>query len=147
MWEKQFGSYNSTSVICLRRFIVKNKFTNMALLKMQYILQGNMFVCVFKCSRAPRWRVQSREEMRSQGQTVVKNRTSPKQSLTMLRDKQSIQEVTHESPPHNSHVATLKLRGPPILPWIVYKCYISKRLKRKKSKEVSFCDNCLTLLL
>lgn len=39
----------------------------------------------------------------------------------MLSGKQSIQEVTHESPPHNSHVATLKLRGPPNLPWKVYK--------------------------
>lgn len=41
--------------------------------------------------------------------------------LKMLSDKQSIQEVTHESPPHNSHVAALKLQGPPILPWNVFK--------------------------
>lgn len=79
-------------------------------------------------------RVQSREEMRSQGQTVVKNRLSPQLSPTMLSDKQSIQEVTHESPPHNSHVATLKLRGPPILPWKVYKRYIGKRLKKEEVK-------------
>lgn len=52
----------------------------------------------------------------------------------MLSDKQSIQEVTHESPPHNSHVATLKLQGPPILPWKVYKRYIGKKLKKKKWK-------------
>lgn len=88
------------------------------------------------------YRVQSREEMKSQGQTAVKNRLSPQLSPTMLSDKQSIQEVTHESPPHNSHVATLKLRGPPILAWKVYKHYIGKRLKkRKKSKEMSFGDN------
>lgn len=54
----------------------------------------------------------------------------------MLSDKQSIQEVTHESPPHNSHVATLKLRGPPILPWKVYKRYIGKRFFKKKEKKV-----------
>lgn len=129
-----------------RRFIVKNKLINMALPKIQCVLIRNMFVCVYKCSRSPRWRVQSREEMRSQGQIVVKNRLSPQQSPTMLSDKQSIQEVTHESPPHNSHVATLKLRGPPILPWKVYKRYIGKRLKRKKSKEMSFCDKRSTML-
>ena len=75
---------------------------------------------------------QSREEMRSQGQTVVKHSFSPQLSLTVLRDKQSIQEVTHESPPHNSHVATLKLRGPPIFPWKVYKRYTGKRFNTEK---------------
>lgn len=73
--------------------------------------------------------------MRSQGQTVVKDRLSPQQYPTILSDKQSIQEVTHESPPHNSHVATLKLQGPPIFPWKVYKHYISKTLKRTMSKD------------
>lgn len=77
------------------------------------------------------YREQSREEMRSQGQTVV--RLSPQLSLTILSDKQSIQEVT-QSPPHNSHVATLKLRGPPILPWKVYKRYIGKRLTKEEIK-------------
>lgn len=52
----------------------------------------------------------------------------------MLSDKQSIQEVTHESPPHNSHVATLKLQGPPILPWKLYKRYIGKRLTKEEVK-------------
>lgn len=91
-------------------------------------------------------RVQSREEMRSQGQTSVKKRLSPQLPPTMLSDKQSIQEVTHESPPHNSHVATLKLRGPPILPWKVYKRYNGKRLKRKKSRERSFCPKKCSIL-
>lgn len=80
-------------------------------------------------------RVQSREETRSQGQTGVKKRLSPQPFSMMLQDKQSIQEVTHESPPHNSHVATLKCRGPPILTWKVYKHYMGKRLKRNKSRE------------
>lgn len=74
--------------------------------------------------------------MRSQSQTVVKDRLNPQQSpVQMLSDKQSIQEVTHESPPHNSHVATLKLQGPPILPWKVYKHYISKKLKKGQSQR------------
>lgn len=46
----------------------------------------------------------------------------------LSKNKLSIQEVTHESPPHNSRVATQK--GPLILPWKVYKLYIS--LKKKK---------------
>lgn len=91
-----------------------------------------------KCSCWPRWRERSREETRSQGQTVVRDRLSPQQSPTILSNKQSIQEVTHESPPHNSHVATLKLRGPPIFPWKVYKHYISKKLKRTMSKVNGF---------
>lgn len=73
--------------------------------------------------------------MRSQGQTVVKDGLSPEQPPTILRDKQSIQEVTHESPPHNSHVVTLKLQGPPIFPWKVHKHCIGKKLKRIMSKE------------
>lgn len=72
--------------------------------------------------------------MRSQGQTGGKDRLSPQQPPTGLSDKQSIQEVTHESPPHNSHVATLKLQGPPIFPWKMYKHYISKKLKKDNVK-------------
>lgn len=51
-----------------------------------------------------------------------------KQPTAVQSNKHSIQEVTHESPPHNSHVATLKLQGPPILPWKLYKHYIGKKL-------------------
>lgn len=101
-------------------------------------------VSVSKCSYAPRRRVRSREEIRSQGQTVVKDRFSPQQSPTILSDKQSIQEVTHESPRHNSHVATLKLQGPPNFPWKVYKHCISKKLERTTSKD-SLCNNLLIL--
>lgn len=118
----------------------------MTLSKIQYVPIRNCKNMLFFTTAAvhPNYFRQSaeqrREEMRSQGQTVVKNRLSPQLSLTMLRNKQSIQAVTHESPPHNSHVATLKLRGPPILLWKVYKRYIGKRLKRKRSREMTFCD-------
>lgn len=81
----------------------------------------------------------ARRETRIQGQTLAQIETQPTAvPLRCLVTKQSIQEVTHESPPHNSHVATLKLRGPPILPWKVYKHYIGKRLKRKKRCHFEF---------
>lgn len=51
----------------------------------------------------------------------------------LSKNKLSIQEVTHESPPHNSRVATQK--GPLILPWKVYKLYI--RFKKKKRNNVT----------
>lgn len=83
--------------------------------------------------------VRSREELRSQGQTVVKTNVAQQLSHTALSAKRIILEITQESPPHNSHVATLKLRGPPILPWKVYKLYIGRRLKRNRSVETLCC--------
>lgn len=118
----------------------KNWSRNPTFPKIQSTSSPEKSVSVSKCSCWPRW---SREETTSQGQTVVKDRLSPQQAPTILSDKQSIQEVTHESPPHNSHVATLKLRGPPIFPWKVYKHYISKKLKRTMSKD-SLCISLFT---
>lgn len=124
-------------------FLLKKRSLNMTFPKTKSISSQVKSVSISKCSCSPRWRVRSREKMRSQGQTGVKDRLSPQQSPTILSDKQSIQEVTHESPPHNSHVATLKLRGPPIFPWKVYKHYINKKLKRTMSKD----SLCIILLI
>lgn len=75
-------------------------------------------------------------ERRSQGPPGVRDRLTGVPP-TARSGTRSAREVTHESPPHNSQAATLKLRGPPIFPWNVYKRCISKRLRRTTSKESS----------
>lgn len=75
------------------------------------------------------------EEIRSQGEVAVRMRLSTTATCSMLSDRQSIQEVTHESPLHNSHVGTLKLRAPPILSWRVYKRYLGKTKNKKTFKR------------
>lgn len=48
-------------------------------------------------------------------------------------------QVTHESPPHNSQLVTLKLRDPPTLAWQEFeRGYEQKKKKGKKETEVSF---------